>query len=294
MVRMVDDLFELSRIHAGVAHRLAADRRARRRGQRGASPGATRSPAPACRLGGHVDPDAIVTADPGGLSRVVANLVINAIRHTPADGVVEVHRPARRRRVELSVTDGCGVSSDRTWSGSSTWPGRVTDPGPRARRPGRRPGAGHRQGHRRGPPRDGGGGQPRPWLPVHDPAPGIAAAGEGRPVLVHFQGEGQGAGRSSAQGSRSPAAASINAGASGLTTSQITLAPSDAAWLPRVPEGLVILPNGELVIAGARDVLGRYQQLMFELESRLDPDTGVARLALPRLDGYLIGAADPA
>jgi len=67
-----------------------------------------------------------------------------------------------------------------------------------------------------------------------------------------------------------------------------------ARLFERVPEGLVISPNGELVIAGARDVLGRYQQLMFELESRLDPHTGVARLALPRLDGYLIGAADPA
>ena len=47
----------------------------------------------------------------------------------------------------------------------------------------------------------------------------------------------------------------------------------------RVPEGLVISPDGDLVIAGARDVLGRYQQLLLELGSRLDPDTGVVRLA---------------
>ncbi|MFN8097652.1 MAG: ATP-binding protein [Dermatophilaceae bacterium] len=29
-------------------------------------------------------------ADPSELSRVVTNLLLNAIRHTPADGVVEV------------------------------------------------------------------------------------------------------------------------------------------------------------------------------------------------------------
>jgi DNA-binding transcriptional LysR family regulator len=47
----------------------------------------------------------------------------------------------------------------------------------------------------------------------------------------------------------------------------------------RVSEGLVTLPDGELVIAGARDVLGRYEQLLLELEARLDPDRGVVRLA---------------
>lgn len=47
----------------------------------------------------------------------------------------------------------------------------------------------------------------------------------------------------------------------------------------RVPEGLVTSPNGELVTAGARDVLGRYQQLLLELETRLDPNRGVVRLA---------------
>jgi DNA-binding transcriptional LysR family regulator len=47
----------------------------------------------------------------------------------------------------------------------------------------------------------------------------------------------------------------------------------------RVSEGLVISPNGELVVAGARDVLGRYQRLVHELETRLDPERGVVRLA---------------
>lgn len=47
----------------------------------------------------------------------------------------------------------------------------------------------------------------------------------------------------------------------------------------RVSQGLVISPNGELVVAGARDVLGRYQRLVLELGARLDPERGVVRLA---------------
>ena len=108
MVRMVDDLFELSRIHAGVmklspqpvalgdvvSEALAsADSVARAQG---------------VRLGGMVDEGVLVTADPAGLSRVVSNLLMNAIRHTPADGVVEVHGRAVPEGVELTVTDGCG------------------------------------------------------------------------------------------------------------------------------------------------------------------------------------------
>jgi signal transduction histidine kinase len=108
MVRLVDDLFELSRIHAGVlplnleAVALAdvvseaiagADEVARARH---------------VRLGGHVDPGLVLRADPGGLSRVVTNLVANAIRHTPADGSVEILGRARPGGTELTVTDGCG------------------------------------------------------------------------------------------------------------------------------------------------------------------------------------------
>jgi signal transduction histidine kinase len=127
MVRMVDDLFELSRIHAGVmrlspqqvalgdvvSEALAsADSVARARG---------------VRLDGAVDQGVLVTADPAGLSRVVSNLLMNAIRHTPADGVVEVQGRALAEGVELTVTDGCGGLTehdmarvfDVAWQGSS-------------------------------------------------------------------------------------------------------------------------------------------------------------------------------
>jgi signal transduction histidine kinase len=127
MVRMVDDLFELSRIHSGVmrlspqpvalgdvvSEALAsADSVARAKG---------------VRLGGQVDEGVLVTADPAGLSRVVSNLLMNAIRHTPADGVVEVRGRAVPEGVELTVTDGCGGMAaedmqrvfDVAWQGST-------------------------------------------------------------------------------------------------------------------------------------------------------------------------------
>lgn len=108
MVRMVDDLFELSRIHAGalalsietvplsdvVSETIA-----------GADPLAR---AKRVRVGGAVDPHVLVRADPSALSRVVGNLVMNAIRHTPADGVVVIEGRRAGSSVELSVTDACG------------------------------------------------------------------------------------------------------------------------------------------------------------------------------------------
>ena len=137
MVRMVDDLFELSRIHAGVLRLslqpvavgdivseaiAAADPLARARG---------------VRLGGRVDDGLQVTADPAGLSRVVSNLVLNAVRHTPADGVVEVHGRASGEVVELSVHDACGGIAeedigrvfDVAWQGSTARTPVADEPG---------------------------------------------------------------------------------------------------------------------------------------------------------------------
>lgn len=112
MVRMVDDLFELSQIHAGVL-RLSLQPVALRdvvsEALAGADPVARAS---GVRLGGSVDETAVVYADPAGLSRVVGNLLMNAIRHTPADGVVSIYsrhvQHADRNAVELSIGDECG------------------------------------------------------------------------------------------------------------------------------------------------------------------------------------------
>ena len=136
MVRMVDDLFELSRIHAGV---LALNLQPVALGDvvsealAGADPVAR---AGGVRLGGRVDDGLFVTADPAELSRVVSNLLMNAIRHTPADGVVEVTGRAVDDGIELSVTDGCGGLSsedmarvfDVAWQGSPARTPAADDP----------------------------------------------------------------------------------------------------------------------------------------------------------------------
>jgi signal transduction histidine kinase len=108
MVRMVDDLFELSRIHAGVL-RLSRQPVALRdlvsEALAGADPVARERNV---RLGGHVEHGLELVADPAEMSRAISNLVMNAIRHTPADGVVSVDGRSMPDGVELSVSDGCG------------------------------------------------------------------------------------------------------------------------------------------------------------------------------------------
>jgi signal transduction histidine kinase len=108
MVRMVDDLFELSRIHAGVLRLhpevvllgdlvseaiAGADAVAREH---------------RVRLDGEVQPGLQVAVDPEGLGRVLGNLIVNGIRHTPSDGSVQVSGRRIGDEVELTVADECG------------------------------------------------------------------------------------------------------------------------------------------------------------------------------------------
>jgi signal transduction histidine kinase len=105
---MVDDLFELAVINAGalrlsldrislsdlVSDTLAgADALARERG---------------VLLRGHAAGNVAVRADGRELSRLMSNLVVNAIRHTPSDGVVDIHLSSVAGRATIAVTDGCG------------------------------------------------------------------------------------------------------------------------------------------------------------------------------------------
>ncbi len=167
MVRMVDDLFELSRIHAGVAAavrcRPSRSRDLVSEAIAGADPVAR---ATDVRLGGSVEQRRARAAPTRpSLSRVVANLVMNAIRHTPADGVVEITGRAVDDGVELSVSDGCGGIPDEDLARVFDVAWRGTDAARPRRRPHgtrRRPRAGHRQGHRRGPPRQRRGRATRP------------------------------------------------------------------------------------------------------------------------------------
>jgi signal transduction histidine kinase len=105
---LVDDLFELSRIEAGtlrlspgqialddvISDALAStEALARARG---------------VLLTGEVGSPLVVHADPRELSRALVNLLINAIRHTPAEGRVHVVAAPERGGALLAVADGCG------------------------------------------------------------------------------------------------------------------------------------------------------------------------------------------
>ncbi|MFE2885367.1 sensor histidine kinase [Streptomyces sp. NPDC059272] len=105
---MVGDLFELSRIHAGslaltrsrmslydlIGDALAgADPLARELGVR--------------LVGDRIEP-VPVEVDGKEMSRVLGNLLVNAIRRTPADGTVAIAAERSADGVVLSVTDGCG------------------------------------------------------------------------------------------------------------------------------------------------------------------------------------------
>ncbi|KUJ66037.1 histidine kinase [Streptomyces albus subsp. albus] len=105
---MVGDLFELSRIHAGSlaltptrmsVYDLVDDALS------GADPLAREH---GVRLVGHQVEAVPVEVDGKEMTRVLANLLVNAIRHTPADGTVAVAAQRRADELVLSVTDGCG------------------------------------------------------------------------------------------------------------------------------------------------------------------------------------------
>ncbi|MCT9008211.1 HAMP domain-containing histidine kinase [Streptomyces rhizosphaerihabitans] len=105
---MVGDLFELSRIHAGAlalspsrvsVYDLVGDALA------GADPLAREH---GVRLVGNRIEQVPVEVDGKEMSRVLGNLLVNAIRRTPADGTVAVAAERSDVGVVLSVTDGCG------------------------------------------------------------------------------------------------------------------------------------------------------------------------------------------
>ena len=112
--RLVDDLFELARIDAGLLqleleetslHDLVSDtlssfgHEAERRG---------------IRLVGEVSPEVDpVLASPSKLQRVLYNLVSNALRHTPADGTVFLRAEPEEEAVRVEVADtGEGIAPE--------------------------------------------------------------------------------------------------------------------------------------------------------------------------------------
>lgn len=108
LTAMVDDLFELSQLHAGtlrltpmptvlsdlVSDAVAAARPvARERG---------------VQLVGRADEDVARQLSAASLSRVLSNLVSNAVRHTLTGGTVSVEAGATENGVWVAVSDECG------------------------------------------------------------------------------------------------------------------------------------------------------------------------------------------
>lgn len=108
LTEMVDDLFELARIHAG-ALRLSRQRVGLDDLVAEAVAGAEAlAAARGVRVLGDARPGLPVEVDASEFSRAVRNLVVNAIRHTPDDGTVEIVGEVDGDRICLSVSDGCG------------------------------------------------------------------------------------------------------------------------------------------------------------------------------------------
>ncbi|PZG18126.1 two-component sensor histidine kinase [Micromonospora craterilacus] len=108
MTRLVDDLFELSRINAG-ALRLSLTAVAL--GEVVSNALASTAPLAAARRIRLVAVESgwpTVAASEPELARVVGNLLLNAVRYTPEDGTVRIEAGRELDTVWLAVTDTCG------------------------------------------------------------------------------------------------------------------------------------------------------------------------------------------
>jgi signal transduction histidine kinase len=108
LAEMVDALFELTRIqthplrlelHSVALEELVSDALASARPM---------AQSKGVRLRGDADGQLSVRVDPAHFGRAVRNLLVNAIRHTPAGGHVEVTATADGASAYLSVADECG------------------------------------------------------------------------------------------------------------------------------------------------------------------------------------------
>jgi signal transduction histidine kinase len=105
---MIDDLFELSKIHAGA---LRLSRRLVGVDDLVAETLATTEPlarAKGVRLHGSSVRGLPVLVDADEFGRALRNLVTNAIRHTPSDGLVEIKGGVQQDMACVSVVDTCG------------------------------------------------------------------------------------------------------------------------------------------------------------------------------------------
>jgi signal transduction histidine kinase len=108
LTAMIDDLFQLSKIHAGA---LRLNPRLIGLEDLIAEVVASTEPvarAKGVRLAGAAASGIAVHIDPAEFGRAVGNLITNAIRHTPPDGTIEVIAEIRSGMACVSVADECG------------------------------------------------------------------------------------------------------------------------------------------------------------------------------------------
>lgn len=112
MTRLVDDLFELSRINAGALRLVPTAvplREVVSDALAGVAPLAARRK---ITLRAAESGWPVVRAGERELARVVSNLLINSVRYTPEDGTVHIAAGHERGDVWLAVSDTCGGIPD--------------------------------------------------------------------------------------------------------------------------------------------------------------------------------------
>jgi signal transduction histidine kinase len=108
LAAMIDDLFQLSKIHAGalrLSPRLVGLEDLIAEVAASAEPVAR---AKGVRLAGAAASGMAVQIDPAEFGRAVRNLVTNAIRHTPPNGTIEIVGMIKAGQACVSVSDQCG------------------------------------------------------------------------------------------------------------------------------------------------------------------------------------------
>jgi signal transduction histidine kinase len=105
---LVDDLFELSRINAGALHVILHNVPLADVVSDAVAAAAPVASAKRVRLEARPAGYGVVRGSEPELGRVLANLLLNAIRHTPSDGVVRVDGGSDADSGWVTVTDECG------------------------------------------------------------------------------------------------------------------------------------------------------------------------------------------